>query len=384
MSLGPIDWQGNGAQLFLNPRLSKNETDLLEQSFFACDQAHQAIGVMSSGTTESQEKKIILLSRSAFLASAEAVNQHLQVKASDVWYHCLPDFHVGGLSIWARAFLSGSSVVRHQGGWNPQVFTNQVREGKATWTSLVPTQVFDLVQSQLRAPESLRGVLVGGGSLSKDLYLRGRELGWPLLPTYGMTECCSQVATASMSSLEHLDYPALRILPHVETRIDEAGCLEISSPSLLQGYLFFSPGGFRFQNPLCDGWFHSQDRVDLSVPGTLRPLGRTDDLVKVMGELVDLNRLQSLVESQLSSDLNPGQIAVLAIPDSRQENKIILVTENSRLATNESASLLERINASLLPYERISEIKTVAEIPKTPLGKIRRSELLKLILLRPN
>lgn len=116
MSLGPIDWQGNGAQLFLNPRLSKNETDLLEQSFFACDQAHQAIGVMSSGTTESQEKKIILLSRSAFLASAEAVNQHLQVKASDVWYHCLPDFHVGGLSIWARAFLSGSSVVRHQGG----------------------------------------------------------------------------------------------------------------------------------------------------------------------------------------------------------------------------------------------------------------------------
>lgn len=225
------------------------------------------------------------------------------------------------------------------------------------------------MQSQLRAPESLRGVLVGGGSLSKDLYLRGRELGWPLLPTYGMTECCSQVATASMSSLEHLDYPALRILPHVETRIDEAGCLEISSPSLLQGYLFFSPGGFRFQNPLCDGWFHSQDRVDLSVPGTLRPLGRTDDLVKVMGELVDLNRLQSLVESQLSSDLNPGQIAVLAIPDSRQENKIILVTENSRLATNESASLLERINASLLPYERISEIKTVAEIPKTPSAK---------------
>ena len=42
--------------------------------------------------------------------------------------------------------------------------------------------------------------MTGGGALDPSLYKQARDLGWPLLPSYGLTECGSQVATASLSS----------------------------------------------------------------------------------------------------------------------------------------------------------------------------------------
>ena len=42
----------------------------------------------------------------------------------------------------------------------------------------------------------------GGGAVSDELYRDARALGWRVLPSYGMTECCSQVATALSDSPE--------------------------------------------------------------------------------------------------------------------------------------------------------------------------------------
>ena len=39
------------------------------------------------------------------------VNRHIEATESDTWFNVLPLFHVGGLSILVRAFLSGASVV---------------------------------------------------------------------------------------------------------------------------------------------------------------------------------------------------------------------------------------------------------------------------------
>ena len=64
-------------------------------------------------------------------------------------------------------------------------------------SSLVPAQVLDLVRAGLRPPPVLRAIVVGGGAISAELYRDARALGWPVLPSYGMTECCSQIATAT-------------------------------------------------------------------------------------------------------------------------------------------------------------------------------------------
>ena len=50
--------------------------------------------------------KWIAVSKQAILASASAVNAHLESGPGDHWLLALPDFHVGGMGVFARAQLA--------------------------------------------------------------------------------------------------------------------------------------------------------------------------------------------------------------------------------------------------------------------------------------
>ncbi|MCB0384797.1 MAG: AMP-binding protein, partial [Bdellovibrionales bacterium] len=373
----PVDWQSDRGQLFLNPRMLIDEQQRLQAAFDSCLEARHCLGVATSGTTETSATKIVLLTREACLNSAQAVVDHLEIGLKDRWFHVLPDFHVGGLSIWARSQVAGCEVI--QSDWNKETFVNQIEQCGATWASLVPTQIFDLVSLKVKAPRSLKGVLVGGGSLSDGLYLQARRLGWPLLPTYGMTECCSQIATASLSSLEQMTFPPLKVLRHVRVRVGEQECLQVASSSLFKGYLVLTSRENRFESPIEDGWFQTRDRVELTPDGCLVPIGRLDERVKVLGELVDLSYLQKITDESLRQKGGDVRVALTAVTDLRQGNRIVLVYEENTQPFDFFESLRQEINGKLLPFERISEISQVSRLPLTELGKVRHAELRRML-----
>ena len=62
----------------------------------------------SSGS--SGDRKWVALSKEAILASAKMVNEHLSAVPSDHWLLALPDFHVGGMGVLARAYASACPV----------------------------------------------------------------------------------------------------------------------------------------------------------------------------------------------------------------------------------------------------------------------------------
>ena len=163
----------------------------------------------------------------------------------------IPLYAVG---VFISFTLSQAGMVRHWltdgGAWG------RWRLGGHGLGALVPTQVFDLVHAGRAAPASVRAIVVGGGALGSDLYTRARELGWPLLPSYGATECASQIATASLASLAADAFPELEILSHAEVRTDAEGRIAVRSPALLTGYA--TAGGL--QAPKRDGWWRSEDR----------------------------------------------------------------------------------------------------------------------------
>ncbi len=330
-----IDWLSAESRVLLNPRMPDHERRRLE-SFVVDLPGH--VWLSTSGTTGAL--KLTALSKRALLASAAAVNRHLQSNAADVWLCVLPTFHVGGLGICARAFLSGARVV--DSGWDG-----------VTLASLVPAQVSDLVRDRVRAPRSLRSVVVGGGVLSEELDRAARALGWPLLTSYGMTECCSQVATATLESRE------LVLLDHVEARIESDGRLALRSEALLTGYA--SEAGL--VDPKVEGWFITEDIAALD-GRVLRIEGRRGDFVKVGGESVDLSRLDRILE-ELGADA-----AIFAIPDERLGHVIALA-----VASGDGEAVAAAFNARVFPFERVRRILRVAEIPRTPLGKIVRARL---------
>jgi len=345
-----IDWSGGESHLLLNPRMPEGDRRVL-QSYVTDLPGH--LWLSTSGTTGAL--KLAALSKQAMLTSAAAVNRHLQSDARDVWCCVLPLFHVGGLGIYARAFLSRARVVAQE--WDSGRFASLE---EMTLASLVPAQVSDLVRAGLRPPRLLRAIVVGGGGMADELYEAGCALGWPLLPSYGMTETCSQVATATLAS------PELILLDHVKVRTEEGGCLAFRGPSLLTGY----GTAEGLVDPKRDGWLVTEDLG--SVEGrSLRVEGRRGDFIKIGGESVDLARLDAI----LAAIAGPAA-ALVAVPDPRLGAVIHLAVD----LEVDARAVADAFNGQVHPYERARAVHRVEKIPRTPLGKLMRAQLLERLM----
>jgi O-succinylbenzoic acid--CoA ligase len=315
------------------------------------------VWVATSGT--SGQSKIVALSRPALEASARAVNRRLAATGDDVWLNPLPLFHVGGLGIVLRAGLAGA-VYRALADWNPEAFVRRAGECGATLSALVPAQVHDLVAAGLPAPPCLRAVVVGGGELDSGLRKRAAGLGWPLLPSYGLTEAASQVATARIGA-EASDW--LPLLDHVEARVGGEGVLELRGPSLLTGWILFDNHGRpKWEDPKRDGWYRTSDRVEMR-GRELRVLGRLDDLVKIRGELVDVATLERELQARVTS----GRIAVRMTPDRRNGFALRVVAENEAARDEAARACMEVFPAFARP-----ESVVTGAIERTALGKTVR------------
>ena len=348
-----LDWHSSETHALWNPRLPEAERMALEAVLRGVPALEAHVWLATSGT--SGVLKLVALSKAAILASAAAVNEHLDATAADVWCCVLPTFHVGGLGIHARASLTESRVVSMQ--WEADEFVARSEAEKVTLSALVPAQVRDLVRAGRRAPASLRAIIVGGGALSPSLYEQARALGWPLLPSYGLTEAASQVATAISES------PELRLLSHIQCRIQD-GRIVIKGASLLSGYAIAGDGSPQFIDPREDGWFFTEDQGELA-GDRLVVHGRSGEFVKIGGESVDLKRLDAILEAVRGS----LDAAIFAAPDDRLGSVIHLAVAGN------GEELAARFNARVLPFERIRRVHQVQRIPRTELGKLRRSVL---------
>jgi O-succinylbenzoic acid--CoA ligase len=312
------------------------------------------VWIATSGT--SGALKLTALSKEALLASAAGVNLHLDAGADDAWCCVLPTFHVGGLGIHARALLAGSRVVSIE--WDARRFAELCASEGIAFSALVPAQVSDLARQRLAAPRSLRAIVVGGGALADPLFEEVRALGWPLLRSYGMTECCSQVATATYTSDE------LQVLPHLDVRTVDDGRLAIRGASLLTGYALFENDAARFVDPKVDGWFVSED-LGTAEGRVLRVGGRRGEFVKIGGESVDLKRLDRILDEVLRA--TGGDAGVFAVADERLGSVIHLAVTGEGIA--------EAFEARVLPFERPRVVHRVADLPRSPLGKLLRAKL---------
>jgi O-succinylbenzoic acid--CoA ligase len=258
--------------------------------------------------------------------------------------------------------------------WDPHFFTELVQKNSGTLSALVPTQIFDLVRAGLRAPESMRAIVVGGGNLNPALYAEARKLGWPVLPSYGLTECASQVATASLSSLEQDGYPELRLLSHVEVDAAASGArLRIRSQALLTGYLLETGSGAVFTDPKQNGWFTTEDLGSVT-DGVLRVQGREGSFVKMGGESVDFARLERIFEEARLATGFAGDAMLVAVVDERLGHVTgVVVGEDREFAKEQLAALLEGFNQRVLPVERIRQVRRVPVIPRSALGKPLRN-----------
>jgi len=355
-----------GENLVLLPERSADLVREIGQTLQAL-QIARAVIFQSSGTTGAA--RFVVHSREALLASARAVNAHLEARYSDVWLCALPVFHVGGFAVYARAYCSKSRVYEFHGKWDADRFVEQCIHHCATLSSLVPTQVHDLVKAGIASPPTLRAILVGGGQLDQALELEARHLGWPILRTYGLSEAASQVATQRGD--------ALILLPHLEAALGENGRLRLRGASLLNGYLSArEDGGWSYEDPKDERtWFLTDDVVELD-GDELRFIARRSSQVKILGELVDVESIERAFLQALPRGL---EVALIDVPDIRSQNALVAAFTD-RLQGEWLEAQIHSFNATLAGFERIARATHLARLPRGPLGKLRRGELRRLLL----
>lgn len=327
--------------------------------------------------------KWVALSKEAFLISARAVNELFAATAADRWLVPLPLHHVGGFSIHARCFASGATAHSLAGRWDAAEFARACADKRITLTSLVPTQVFDLVQNHLPTPKCLRAVIVGGGALSSALRERALDLGWPVCRSYGMTEAASQIATQSADAYFR-DHPdSMQVLTHWQISTDANDILTVRGPALAKGYATRAPDGSWQWQPIdpAEG-LRTRDRVRLSQHAgrtLLEFIGRDASFVKISGELVNRDALQLRLDAVAAETNFPTVAVIVPVADERRETRLIIAVEAGKSTPAERTSLCERYNFTSLPFERADAICEVESLPRSSIGKPLVSEIAAMV-----
>jgi len=297
----------------------------------------------SSGTPRAVE-----LSRGAFQESAARSASRLGWKEGDRWLCCLPLAHVGGLSILIRCLIARRTIVLVP-RFEPAAVVDAIDRNDVTLASLVPSMLTRLLRLEPKwAPSaSLRAILLGGSSASEDIWKQAERRGIPILATYGLTETCSQVATARKSAPRDL-VP----LDGIEIRINK-GCIEVGS---------------------ADGYVRTGDLGRLRPDGVLEVLGRADDLIITGGE----NVMPAEVEIELESHPQILRAAVFGQPDP-DWGEIVVAALVSDGPPPELGALSEWCDEHLASFRRPRRIAWLDSLPETPVGKLDRTAIVEAV-----
>lgn len=326
------------------PNPNRHQQAALEQAEQRPAEPGACLRLLTSGTTG--VPRCVDLTRLQLDASAAASAERLAHEQHDQWVCCLPLNHIGGLSILHRSAQAQAGVVLLP-KFEPGAVNRALAQG-ATLVSLVPTMLQRVLDDRYDVPfpAHTRVILLGGAPASVELLDRCRAIHAPVSLTWGMTETASQIATRTPGDLR-TDPDCGRPLPGTVVNVEHGRLV-------VEGVI--APGGRLV----------TEDRGSLDADGRVIVSGRGSDLIISGGENVDPMRIkQALNDHPAVTDA-----AVVARTDTEWGQRPVAFVVGTP-----DGSLNEWLRAELAPHERPAEVHWVEELPRTDLGKLRRSVL---------
>lgn len=300
-----------------------------------------AIVVATSGTTG--HPKAVIHTHQSVAASAHATSNGLGADPmADKWLACLPPAHIGGLAVIMRALITGTDLVVHE-SFDPAAADQAAADG-ATLVSLV-TRALNQVDVA-----GFRKILIGGAAPPPDLPDH-------VIATYGMTE--------TGSGCVYGGYP----LDGVELRATDTGEIEIRAELLLRAYRTLDGEIDPFR---ADRWFPTGDLGRLDPDGRLWIDGRAGDMIITGGENVWPHRTERVLVEHASI----AEVAIIGRPDAEWGHKVVACIVPTPGETAPSLEELRDLVRTELPtWYAPKQIVVLDELPKTALGKVRKSDL---------
>ena len=307
-----------------------------------------ALVVHTSGTTG--RPKPVALTFGNIRANARGLAQAMRLTDDERWLSPLPLSHVGGLMVLLRSTLMATTAVLAPPPFDEHASAAQLRDGGITVASLVPTQLQKLLEVGAEPGPALRRILLGGGPMPRTLLERARDAGFPVCPSYGLTQACSTVTVAEPGDLDS----AGRAIPGVGLALAADGEILVSGATV--GAL---------------GARHTGDLGRLAPDGRLVVPGRKGDLIVTGGE----NVAPAEVEAVLVAHPDLVEAAVFGRADPLWGEAVTARVVPRAGVEVDEAQLRRHCAARLAPFKVPKAFEFVAALPRTSSGKVRRADL---------
>ena len=232
--------------------------------------------------------KAVSISRKNIESSCNISQKNLNVEKSDKWLLCMPPYHAGGLSIIYRSLILGNKF-HIEDDFNSEKVIDLIMSEKINIVSMVPTMlskiVYQMKDRNLIAPKSFKFVLSGGAKTPEELILSSNNIGLKTLPTYGMTETSSQIATASPNDefrpLNSVGKPLLRD----SVKIAKNSEIQVSGEMVANYY----------DEKVSKKWLQTGDYGYIDKDNYLFVKGRIDELIISGGENINPLEIEEFI-----------------------------------------------------------------------------------------
>lgn len=345
----------------------------------------EAVIMYTSGTTSLPKGARIY--HEGMLHSVRFSNAMLEIGEDDVYLTMQPIYHSGGaIGGVLRPVVSGCRLVTHA-YFDPGAALQAMEdEGVTTMSGLQPHYIeycnhptmpqrklsikraFAIcpsdVQALIREKMGITGLVSGYCMTETHLYGTNTALDDGI-------EVCSNTNGRPNPGVEvEIRDPddATTVLP-----VGEDGEIFLRVPHPMLGYIGDPKQTAEVLSP--EGWYRTGDRGVMRPDGNLVLLGRVRDMIRVGGENLSANE----VESVLLAHPAVKQSAVVPAPDPRLGEIVIAFVECKPGASATEAEIVEHCRAKLAHFKVPRAVHFVTEWPLTGSGKVQKRSLLELV-----
>jgi long-chain acyl-CoA synthetase len=300
------------------------------------------------------------------------------------WFHAM-----GTIAALNVPILAGSTIVLHD-RFDPVAYLADAERLQVTSLGGAPALFAALLACpdfQTRDLSSVRSLGSGAAPLAHEMInaLKARFPGAEISEGYGLTEV-TMGATNAPSYRSGVRKVGSVGIPVFDTEIkivaDDGGKVPlpantpgevcIRGPQVMIGYLNRPE---ETAATLVDGWLHTGDIGVLDDDGYLFIVDRKKDMLLYKGYNVYPRELEELLIAQ------PGVAgaAVVGRPSAEVGELPVAFVVRTAGRYAEADTLIEAVNAKVLPYKRIRELKFIEQIPVSAAGKVLKRELRRLL-----
>jgi acyl-CoA synthetase (AMP-forming)/AMP-acid ligase II/acyl carrier protein len=345
-----------------------------------------AMILMTSGSTGAP-KRVPLTHRNLSVA-AYSVCDSLSLNPRDLCLSMWEQYHIGGIADLLLAPIAGGCPVLCAGSFNAKRFYELLEKREPTWFQGVPATLRELLvygkqRDKLPKGSSLRFLRSVAAALPKELMQDLEQyFGVSVIQTFGMTEAAPLITTNLLppgrrkpGSVGKPFGPEVSVTDGAGRPLPTGkhGEIAVRGENVFAGYEADSDTN---ASVFKAGWFYTGDVGYIDEDGFLFLVGRSKEMINRGGEKI----FPYEIEEILSRHPDVSQVAAFAIPHPTLGEDVgvaVVLKENKMLDEDTVRSFVaERLTDFKVPRA----VAFMVELPRCPLGKVRRGELSSIFL----